>query len=867
MHVFLLLFISLTLAFFSQNNIFNFLTLLIFLHSVKSETESGKPNANTQESSLKEEKVESEEKALNNSSKTKASHSSKKDKIVSESDSDTNISDHETSSKMAASQASKRHSVPLRDMKNKIKATPQRPNVSNKIVKKPKEALKKKKETQKKVLLNAKKSPQNISPTTQSNKSDNETKSKSKTKPKLQEPMIKSKNSVKTIPKNGSTSKKTTTKNKSKNSGKKEHSSDSDSSSESSSSSSSSSDSSSESSSESSSSSCEDEQMTSQYPIFMVTKSTPKVSNSMNCKQKVFPIKPNPFQRPVPDKKLFKVGVFSRDFYEAHPNDLEILKSVKNMESPSITSSVIPGIPANILEQKSVLPLPGFLLHDSGTRQKRSTSKHAGFMAPLADQTDGFSLRFDIWYQHKYNPFPQIMKSANYKRVRQNVFVDVKPSVSDVNEKCACEIPTKGEAIGCGEKCENRMFEQECRPTTCPTKTACSNQRIQRYEWWPGLQRFMTNERGWGIRTTEPIPEGHFIMEYMGEVCSKQLFEKRMSERYGDDHHHYSLKIDGKMVIDGYRVANEGRFVNHSCAPNCEIQKWAVNGYYRMCLFSTRKIEPGEELCYDYKFDNYGSKQACKCGARKCRGVLGKVNEKNRALDSDHNSAHEDSDENGNPAVVLTKTPQEVQNEEKPRLRRKILSVLSEDDWTTKLNKVTSDITINPNEFVFVHQRLKETPADKDVSISKNKFNFDQELIERLAKTKPLTHHSRMAVAKSRVFLLRNYDHSRSFVASFANSAKTVPKTKDSDLAKPYVKNRRVLNGKYGRIEDSSSESDSGISEKNINKLQSNGVIAQTLNHGQKLMTVCGKIKRFACDKLWTILQGKFSKFWEKFFF
>lgn len=67
------------------------------------------------------------------------------------------------------------------------------------------------------------------------------------------------------------------------------------------------------------------------------------------------------------------------------------------------------------------------------------------------------------------------MKSANYKRVRQNVFVDVKPAASDVNEKCVCEPSTKSGEAGCGDKCENRMFEQECRPTTCPLKTACSN--------------------------------------------------------------------------------------------------------------------------------------------------------------------------------------------------------------------------------------------------------------------------------------------------------------------------------------------------------------------------------------------------------
>ena len=52
-----------------------------------------------------------------------------------------------------------------------------------------------------------------------------------------------------------------------------------------------------------------------------------------------------------------------------------------------------------------------------------------------------------------------------------------------------------------------------------------------------------------------------------------------------------------------------GRFVNHSCDPNTEIQKWCVNGLFRMTLFAIRDIQPGEELGYDYNFSNFNSNQ------------------------------------------------------------------------------------------------------------------------------------------------------------------------------------------------------------------------------------------------------------------
>ena len=118
---------------------------------------------------------------------------------------------------------------------------------------------------------------------------------------------------------------------------------------------------------------------------------------------------------------------------------------------------------------------------------------------------------------------------------------------------------------------------------------------------------------------------GEFILEYIGEVVSEQEFRQRMAERYINDKHHYCLNLDGGMVIDGYRMGAEGRFVNHSCDPNCEMQKWSVNGVFRIGLFALSDIPPKTELCYDYNFCafNLEKQQICKCGSSKCRGVIG----------------------------------------------------------------------------------------------------------------------------------------------------------------------------------------------------------------------------------------------------
>lgn len=69
---------------------------------------------------------------------------------------------------------------------------------------------------------------------------------------------------------------------------------------------------------------------------------------------------------------------------------------------------------------------------------------------------------------------------------------------------------------------------------------------------------------------------GSFIIEYCGEVISTQEFRRRMTDEYAHERHHYCINLDGGMVIDGYRMGNMCRFVNHSCQPNCEMQKWLV---------------------------------------------------------------------------------------------------------------------------------------------------------------------------------------------------------------------------------------------------------------------------------------------------
>ena len=334
----------------------------------------------------------------------------------------------------------------------------------------------------------------------------------------------------------------------------------------------------------------------SEAPVYLVTEPSVK---TLDSHKKIFRIKS--FQRSIPYKKYVKFGKYSEDS-----------KSDKTLT-------------ASESDDKSSDSQKWETTDDSSSATKDEPKVNQKLIeVPEVDfsYNEEYLLPYDLWYQLRKNQSSN--DHTQYQRIKTNLFRDVRPVSKYLPQSCTCDRPEDC-AKGCGHDCLNRLMYLECAPRSCPVGESCDNQRIQKHDWSPGLERFMTSERGWGIRTTETIKSGEFILEYIGEVVSEQVFKHRMAEQYQNDQHHYCLNLDSEMVIDGYRKANEGRFVNHSCEPNCEMQKWSVNGFYRFGLFALRDILPNEELSYDYNFDNFNieTQQVCRCGSAKCRGYIG----------------------------------------------------------------------------------------------------------------------------------------------------------------------------------------------------------------------------------------------------
>lgn len=73
--------------------------------------------------------------------------------------------------------------------------------------------------------------------------------------------------------------------------------------------------------------------------------------------------------------------------------------------------------------------------------------------------------------------------------------------------------------VGCTENCLNRLSYIHCDPRTCPCGTACTNKPFHLLKP-PPLETFLTDNRGHGVRLTQPLDKGQFVVEYAGEVST-----------------------------------------------------------------------------------------------------------------------------------------------------------------------------------------------------------------------------------------------------------------------------------------------------------------------------------------------------------
>ncbi|KAF9220528.1 SET domain-containing protein [Gyrodon lividus] len=184
----------------------------------------------------------------------------------------------------------------------------------------------------------------------------------------------------------------------------------------------------------------------------------------------------------------------------------------------------------------------------------------------------------------------------------------------------------------------------------CSCDDDCPNRVVQHGRRLP-VHIVKTMHKGWGVSAgAKKIPRGSYVGIYAGELLTEQEGEER--GRYYDiygrtylfsvDFHHLKTGMqdpddwDNIYVVDAYHAGNFTRFLNHSCDPNCSIYACYINEADvekpLLVVFTTRDVDPWEELCFSYYGDievrekesakDHAVYALCRCEADNCIGRL-----------------------------------------------------------------------------------------------------------------------------------------------------------------------------------------------------------------------------------------------------
>lgn len=193
---------------------------------------------------------------------------------------------------------------------------------------------------------------------------------------------------------------------------------------------------------------------------------------------------------------------------------------------------------------------------------------------------------------------------------------------------------------GCPKTCKNRFrgchcAKSQCRSRQCPCFAAdrecdpdvCRNcwvscgdgtgslgvppQRGDNYECrnmkllLKQQQRVLlgrSDVSGWGAFLKNSVGKHEYLGEYTGELISHREADKR-GKIYDRENSSFLFNLNDQFVLDAYRKGDKLKFANHSPDPNCYAKVIMVAGDHRVGIFAKERINAGEELFYDYRYE------------------------------------------------------------------------------------------------------------------------------------------------------------------------------------------------------------------------------------------------------------------------
>jgi uncharacterized protein len=123
--------------------------------------------------------------------------------------------------------------------------------------------------------------------------------------------------------------------------------------------------------------------------------------------------------------------------------------------------------------------------------------------------------------------------------------------------------------------------------------------------------KVMKGLAGLGLFAQEPIKKGEMIVEYIGNILTKEEADKQVTNEY-------LFEINRNKTIDGSPKWNLARYCNHACEGAANAESDVKGG--RVIIKALKNIKEGEEIVYDYgeefaleHIEPYG----CNCNAKK----------------------------------------------------------------------------------------------------------------------------------------------------------------------------------------------------------------------------------------------------------
>ena len=172
------------------------------------------------------------------------------------------------------------------------------------------------------------------------------------------------------------------------------------------------------------------------------------------------------------------------------------------------------------------------------------------------------------------------------------------------------------------------------------------------------IQTRLSGVHGKGMFAVQDLAEGETLIEYIGEIISWKEALKRHPHDPADPNHTFYFHVDEKHVIDAKHGGNSSRWINHSCAPNCEADEQKG----RIFIKALQNISAGKELFYDYGLiidapytQKLKAEYPCWCGAPNCRGTLLAPKDEKVKLEKKDNKVKKESKEKKEPKKTKAK--------------------------------------------------------------------------------------------------------------------------------------------------------------------------------------------------------------------